>query len=204
MSSRRASSGLAQAQAHPQPSSLLAFVQGPLRDVRTFCLDCLGVSGGQASKADVGKVDASEVEACEDRSCPLHGMRLKALHAPADRPAPRADLHLLLRACRRQCLQCAGDPAAVRSCDAKGACALWEWRFGVFPQTYASVKRRFAGRLAATPDGPSPDAPAVCAPRQDAGALLPRNPLPPRKAPCLSAPARRQAGRDLLRLCGLK
>ncbi|MBR6468568.1 MAG: hypothetical protein IKT16_10505, partial [Desulfovibrio sp.] len=188
------SAGRAPAQAQPQASPLLAFVQGPLRDVRAFCLDCLGASGG----------NAGEVEACEDRSCPLHAMRLKALHAPAGRPAPRADLHLLLRACRRQCLQCAGDPAAVRSCDAKGACALWEWRFGVFPQTYASVTRRFAGRLAAMPDGPFPEAAALCAQRQDASAALPRNPLPPRKAPCLSAPARRQSGRDLLTLCGLK
>ena len=115
-----------------RPAGLLVFVLGPPADIRSFCLDCLGQ-------------DTEEVEACQDTSCALHGIRLAALHTVAGRPEPREVQRRMLRACRRQCMQCAGSPSAVRACDANGACSLWQWRFGVFPQTYASVTRRFAG-----------------------------------------------------------
>ena len=48
-----------------------------------------------------------------------------------------------LRAIRRQCMGCAGDRAEVRACAAREACALWHCRFGVRPQTYKAVRRRF-------------------------------------------------------------
>ena len=118
-----------------KPAPLLAFVQGPAADMRTFCLECLGG-------------DLAGAEACRDASCPLHEVRLAALHFQSGLPEPRGVQRGMLRACRRQCLMCAGSPSGVRTCDAQGKCSLWQWRFGVHPQTYASVTRRFAPRLA--------------------------------------------------------
>ena len=112
-----------------------------LRSVRRFCLDCQGGS-------------ARAVRACADALCPLRAWRLppaeeegtvpdggRLLPAPAGRMSPRS--HAALRAVRRQCLLCAGSPADVRACRARDDCALWSYRFGVRPDTYRSVRRRF-------------------------------------------------------------
>jgi hypothetical protein len=48
-----------------------------------------------------------------------------------------------LRAIRRQCLLCAGCRADVRQCRAKEECLLWSYRFGVRPEKYKAVRRRF-------------------------------------------------------------
>lgn len=50
-----------------------------------------------------------------------------------------------LRAIRRFCLHCCGFRDAIRGCDARDACALWSYRFGVRPETYRRVKARFYG-----------------------------------------------------------
>ena len=51
-----------------------------------------------------------------------------------------------LRAVRRQCMNCAGNRREVRACPARGSCPLWHCRFGVRPQTYKAVRRRFLRR----------------------------------------------------------
>ena len=102
----------------------------PLAVIRQFCLECQGAS-------------AKAVRACADEGCPLWAWRLavlagEACPAPVDE-APRQ----ALRAIRRQCMGCAGDRVEVRACAAREACALWHCRFGVRPQTYKAVRRRF-------------------------------------------------------------
>lgn len=47
-----------------------------------------------------------------------------------------------LRAIRRFCLACGGNRTDVRSCDAKDACPLWSYRFGVLPSTFKRVVAR--------------------------------------------------------------
>ena len=178
--------------AAPCPAALLAFAQGPLRDVRAFCLDCLGGEAG-------------EVEACQEARCALHALRLEALHADVSQPEPRQVQRLMLRACRRLCLACAGDRSAVRACDAEGACALWTWRFGVLPQTYAAVTKRFAGGPPAAGECQPACVEAVPQPPEEGGPM-PARPARPRKA-LRRRGARRggaSAGRALLKLCGLK
>ena len=40
-------------------------------------------------------------------------------------------------------MMCAGSRADVRQCAAREDCVLWRYRFGVRPQTYKDVRRRF-------------------------------------------------------------
>lgn len=47
-----------------------------------------------------------------------------------------------VRAIRRFCLACAGSRREVRECDAKEACPLWSYRFGVLPSTFKRVVAR--------------------------------------------------------------
>ena len=103
---------------------------GPLTVIRQFCLECQGTS-------------AKAVRACGDEDCPLWAWRLAVL-AGESCPAPAEEAALqALRAIRRQCMGCAGDRAEVRACAARESCALWHCRFGVRPQTYKAVRRRF-------------------------------------------------------------
>lgn len=90
--------------------------------IRSFCFACQGRS-------------AARVNACDDADCPLHAYRLgEEADAPPD----------ALRAVRRYCLICCGgERREVRSCAAKGGCALWSYRFGVSPCVYRRVKARF-------------------------------------------------------------
>ena len=47
-------------------------------------------------------------------------------------------------AIRQFCLECQGNSSrSVRQCAARGDCVLWRYRFGVRPQTYKDVRRRF-------------------------------------------------------------
>lgn len=103
---------------------------GPLAAIRQFCLECQGSS----SRA---------VRACGDGHCPLWAWRLASL--PSEEcPASAADApRQALRVIRRQCMGCAGDRAEVRACAARETCPLWHYRFGVRPQTYKAVRRRF-------------------------------------------------------------
>lgn len=103
---------------------------GPLTAIRQFCLECQGASG-------------KAVRACADRHCPLWDWRL-ALLADGSCPVPEAEAGCqALRAIRRQCMLCAGDRQEVRACAAREVCVLWRYRFGVRPQTYKAVRRRF-------------------------------------------------------------
>ena len=103
---------------------------GPLTAIRQFCLECQGASG-------------RAVRACADRHCPLWEWRLASLPDETC-PAPEAEAGLqALRAIRRQCMLCAGDRKEVRACAAREVCVLWRYRFGVRPQTYKAVRRRF-------------------------------------------------------------
>ncbi len=93
-----------------------------LAGIRSFCFACQGKS-------------AARVSACVDSECPLHAFRLGE-EAMLD-ACP-------LRAARRYCLVCCGgERKEVRSCAAKGGCALWSYRFGVSPRVYRRVKARF-------------------------------------------------------------
>lgn len=56
---------------------------------------------------------------------------------------PRFPTENPLRVMRRFCLDCGGNRAEVRHCDAKDSCPLWSYRFGVLPSTF---KRVFARR----------------------------------------------------------
>lgn len=47
-----------------------------------------------------------------------------------------------VRLIRRFCLACAGSRQEARACDAKQACALWSFRFGVSPATFKRVVAR--------------------------------------------------------------
>lgn len=103
---------------------------GPLTAIRQFCLECQGAS-------------AKAVRACADRHCPLWDWRLASL---PDEPCPVPEDEAgrqALRAIRRQCMLCAGDRGEVRACAAREVCVLWRYRFGVRPQTYKLVRRRF-------------------------------------------------------------
>lgn len=103
---------------------------GSLTAIRQFCLECQGAS-------------AKAVRACTDEECPLWVWRLATL-AGEECPAPAEEAaRQALRAIRRQCMGCAGDRVEVRACAARDACALWHCRFGVRPQTYKAVRRRF-------------------------------------------------------------
>ena len=95
-----------------------------LAAIRSFCFACQGRS-------------AARVRACEDADCPLHAFRLAG-----EEPLENAPL----RAARRYCLVCCGgERRELRSCAAKGSCALWSYRFGVSPHTYRRVKERLRG-----------------------------------------------------------
>lgn len=101
--------------------------------IRRFCLDC---QGGHAPS----------VRDCTDGQCILYPVR----HAPAndsETPAPplppAADGHIRpVRLIRLFCLACAGSRQEVRVCDARQACALWSFRFGVSPSTFKRVSAR--------------------------------------------------------------
>ena len=94
--------------------------------IRRFCLDCQGGS----SRA---------VRECPDEDCRLHDWRLAAPEGVSGENAARE----ARRAVRRQCLLCAGGRSDVRRCTARDGCPLWHYRFGVRPQTYKQVRRRF-------------------------------------------------------------
>lgn len=99
--------------------------------VRRFCLDCQGAS-------------PAAVRACADAGCALWPCRLPGVCAAGDAAeAGRAGSRGLLRAVRRYCLDCAGGRHEVRACQARQACPLWSYRFGVRPQTWRAVHRRF-------------------------------------------------------------
>lgn len=100
-------------------------VKDPVLAIRRFCLECQGGS----SRA---------VRTCTDTRCPLWDWRCAAQEATDEKVS-----HLALRAIRRQCMGCAGERAEVRRCAGREECALWRYRFGVFPQTYKNVRRRF-------------------------------------------------------------
>ena len=103
---------------------------GPLAVIRQFCLECQGAS-------------AKAVRSCADDACPLWAWRI-AMLAGEECPAPAEEAaRQALRAIRRQCMGCAGDRVEVRACAARETCALWHCRFGVRPQTYKAVRRRF-------------------------------------------------------------
>ena len=95
---------------------------GPVAAIRQFCLE----------------------RQCADEDCPLWGWRMAAIEADS-RPewhgpdAPRRALRVI----RGQCMMCAGSRADVRQCAAREDCVLWRYRFGVRPQTYKEVRRRF-------------------------------------------------------------
>ena len=107
---------------------------GAIAAIRQFCLECQGAS-------------SRSVRSCPDDQCPLWAWRMAAL--PGESPvAPEAveagDVaRAALRAVRRQCMNCAGKRREVRACPARGSCPLWHCRFGVRPQTYKAVRRRF-------------------------------------------------------------
>lgn len=120
-----------------------------LRSVRRFCLECQGGTSG--------------VRTCPDTECPLRDWRLPRTASSAD-GAETADIpktarelkpgklspasRCALRAVRRQCLLCAGSRQDVRACRARGDCALWAYRFGVTPDKFKAVRKRyFAPRL---------------------------------------------------------
>ncbi|WP_298033391.1 hypothetical protein [uncultured Desulfovibrio sp.] len=59
-------------------------------------------------------------------------------------PGPRKlAARAALRAVWRQCMNGAGNRREVRTCPARESCPLWHCRFGVHPQTYKAVRRRF-------------------------------------------------------------
>ena len=97
-----------------------------IASIRRFCLDCQGGS----SRA---------VRECPDAECRLHDWRLAAPEGVSGEEAARA----ARRAVRRHCLLCAGSRTDVRRCTARDDCPLWRYRFGVRPQTYRLVRRRF-------------------------------------------------------------
>lgn len=107
-------------------------VSGPITAVRRFCLDCQGGS-------------SRLVRSCPDDSCPLWAWRLVALPTEASPEGSNKiqSSRAAMRVVRRQCMACAGGRREVRFCSAKGDCPLWSWRFGVRPQTYKDVRRRF-------------------------------------------------------------
>lgn len=47
-----------------------------------------------------------------------------------------------VRVIRRFCLLCGGSRGEVRACDARDACPLWSYRFGVLPATFKRVLAR--------------------------------------------------------------
>lgn len=55
-----------------------------------------------------------------------------------------------LRAIRRFCFHCCAYRDAIRACDAREACPLWSYRFGVLPETYRKVKARLRGHRTVT------------------------------------------------------
>ncbi len=127
-------------------------MKATLAAIRSFCFACQGRS-------------AARVNACDDADCPLHACRLgeKTGHSEdsAERSFTEQDFagqtlekqesaaqdsrsENPLRAVRRYCLVCCGgERREVRSCAAKGGCALWSYRFGVSPCVYRRVKARF-------------------------------------------------------------
>lgn len=103
------------------------------RALRRFCLDCQG-----------GHVPS--VAACADAACLLYPLRRYGLSPdipeealPAGQAA-RQDAPI--RVIRRFCLSCAGGRQDVRQCDAREACPLWSFRFGVTPATFKRVLAR--------------------------------------------------------------
>lgn len=60
-----------------------------------------------------------------------------------DIKAREAARRLILRAVRRHCLTCAACRAEVRTCNAR-ECGLWSYRFGVYPETYRTVRQRLS------------------------------------------------------------
>ena len=104
---------------------------GAIALIRQFCLECQGAS-------------SRSVRSCPDAQCPLWVWRLAALPGEAS-PTPEAGdaARAALRAVRRQCMNCAGTRREVRACPARESCPLWRCRFGVRPQTYKAVRRRF-------------------------------------------------------------
>lgn len=103
---------------------------GAIAAIRQFCLECQGAS-------------PKAVRSCFDADCPLNAWRLAAVPG-GDCPAPpEASERAALRAVRRQCMGCAGNRSEVRACSAREECPLWRCRFGVRPQTYKAVRRRF-------------------------------------------------------------
>ncbi|MDO5483609.1 MAG: hypothetical protein Q4F27_01745 [Desulfovibrionaceae bacterium] len=103
---------------------------GPVAAARRFCLDCQGGS-------------PKSVRICADSRCPLWEWRLAALPGASAPEGGGQSARAAMRAIRRQCLGCAGQRDEVRACSAKEDCPLWRWRFGVRPQTYKAVRRRF-------------------------------------------------------------
>ncbi len=127
-----------------------------VRSIRHFCRECQGGS----SRA---------VRECADTECALWEWRLPPEHAseasadslekPADslevaEVAPAEEISLAigeisarsrcaLRSIRRHCLACAGERADVRTCRSGERCVLWQYRFGVRPETYKTVRQRF-------------------------------------------------------------
>ncbi len=99
-----------------------------LRLVRRFCLECQGNA-------------SQEIRRCQDTQCALWPWRLGHSYDTGETSAMAQ--HKALRCVRRHCLQCAGHRKDVRSCAEREKCPLWSLRFGVFPHTYNTVRRRF-------------------------------------------------------------
>lgn len=111
--------------------------------IRRFCLDCQG--GHPPSVRD-----------CADGECILFPLR----HGPANEPASplasspdAAGQTPPVRLIRLFCLVCSGNRREVRTCDARDACALWSFRFGVSPSTFKRVtaRRQFRRSLLTLP-----------------------------------------------------
>ncbi|MDD2967220.1 MAG: hypothetical protein PHN64_07050 [Desulfovibrionaceae bacterium] len=132
-----------------------------LRSIRRFCLECQGNS----SKAVQACADAAcplwawrlppAPEAEQPQHKAVQPAQQACLLTPCTPPCPKepapcmglqpfsAKSRQALRAIRRQCLLCAGGRADVRQCRAKESCMLWSYRFGVRPEKYKAVRRRF-------------------------------------------------------------
>lgn len=104
-------------------------VCAPLRAVRHFCLACQGLM-------------AENVSSCPDRDCPLWAWRFP-VNQEENANTLRDKSRQALRAIRRQCMCCAESRHEIRTCSARENCELWSFRFGVRPDTYKVVRRRF-------------------------------------------------------------
>lgn len=120
-----------------------------IRAIRRFCVACQGGF-------------AQSVRDCLDGECALYSLRMSIQRTHKEDTTVRdsGELETLLdglgrrpvRAVRSYCLACAGGRQDLRACRAGKSCALWPFRFGVFPQTFKRVyKRRHGPRTLTLP-----------------------------------------------------